>query len=69
MSEQIWTCKIGGSAEPLPPGADMPMREAVAEAYRKITGIEPEFVFSGWGGSLTEPERAVVENRLPDTTG
>jgi len=41
------------------------MRQAVADAYKAQTGVEPVFIFSGWGASLTEAERAVVENRLP----
>lgn len=64
---KIWTCKIGEcSSDDIPPGADAPMREAVANAYRAITGgMEPKFMFTGWGGRLDESERAVVENRLP----
>jgi hypothetical protein len=42
------------------------MRDAVAEAYKQLTGTEPAFIFSGWGGELDECELAVVENRLPD---
>jgi hypothetical protein len=41
------------------------MRQAVETAYYAITGDEPKFVFSGWGAKLTEPERAVVEDRMP----
>jgi len=64
--ERIWFCKIGGIVDPMPHGADGPMREAVAEAFKRLNGhAEPAFIFSGWGGELTEPERAVVENRLP----
>lgn len=68
----IWFCKIGETGKPrsewsVHPGADSPMREAVARAYKEITGEEPDFIFSGWGGTLTEPERAVVEDRLPNT--
>jgi hypothetical protein len=65
MSERIWECKIGGPVQHLPEGSGGPMRRAVGEAFRRITGTEPEFCFSGWGGELTEGERAVVENRLP----
>lgn len=65
MANGIWTCKIGTASE-LPPGADMPMRDAVARAYRELTGRDPEFIFSGWGASLSESERAVVDDRLPD---
>ncbi len=56
---KIWQCKIG-EAENLPYGADSPMREAIIEAYKKITGHEPVFCFSGWGGELTEGERDCV---------
>jgi hypothetical protein len=64
---KIWSCKIGEvDASKLPSGADLPMRQAVARAYRELTGEEPEFLFSGWGAELDECERAVVENRLPE---
>lgn len=60
----IWECKIGEvSRELLPSGADWPMRQAIAEAYCKLTGYKPKFIFSGWGAELTESERDVVENR------
>src|SRR5216117_3983789 len=62
---QVWECKIGGSATGLPAGADYPMRRAIERAYREITGEDPEFIFSGWDGDLTESELAVVEDRLP----
>ena len=62
----MWFCKIGEHS-PLQRGADSPMRDAVAAEYKKLTGQEPAFIFSGWGGELTEGERAVVENRLPPT--
>ena len=57
---KIWSCKIGETGE-LPAGADAPMREAVAEVYKKLTGKEPDFIFSGWGDELTDMEREVVE--------
>jgi hypothetical protein len=31
-----------------------------------VTGKDATFNFSGWHGSLTEAERAVVEDRIPD---
>lgn len=65
---QVWTCKIGETGA-LPMGADLPMRQAVRHAYRELTGEEPDFIFSGWGGELTEYERAVVENRPPSGEG
>ena len=64
MKDAIWTCKIGETERSkLPMGADYPMRVAIARAYKEITGEEPKFLFSGWGGSLTESERNVVENK------
>ena len=62
--KRIWKCKIG-ETDNLPHGSDLPMRNAVERAYREITGEDPMFIFSGWGAELTEPERAVVEDRLP----
>lgn len=67
MTKKIWACKIGEvDAEKLPPGSDGPMRRAIELAYNELTGESPEFIFSGWGGELTEGERAVVENRPPN---
>lgn len=58
---KIWECKIGEcDSKQLPNGSDLPMRQAVREAYRKLTGQEPEFIFSGWGAELTESERDVA---------
>lgn len=66
-TEKIWECKIGGISDtPTPSWSDGPMRQAVEAAFEKVTGKTPAFLFSGWGASLTEPERAVVENRLPN---
>ena len=63
---KIWSCKIGGCDDfALPSGADMPMRNAVSRAYQLITGLDPQFIFSGWGAELTECELALLENRLP----
>jgi hypothetical protein len=67
VSGRIWKCKIGEVAF-TPRGADAPMREAVARAYKELTGEEPVFIFSGWGAELTEGERAVVEDRPPAQT-
>lgn len=63
---KIWYCKIGECEQADLDkwnGADLPMREAIARAYKEVTGKEPDFIFSGWGAELTEPERAVVEDR------
>lgn len=59
---RIWTCKIGEVGN-IPDGADLPMRIAVAKAYREITGQDPRFLFSGWGGELSKAERDVVEEK------
>jgi len=62
-----WSCKIGTrEGVGLPPGADAPMRCAIEKAFRSVTGVDAEFCFSGWSAKLTEPEMAVVENRLPN---
>lgn len=61
--KKIWSCKIGevdGSL--LPHGSDFPMRQAICEAYKDITGEDPKFIFSGWGAELTESERIVADN-------
>ena len=64
---KIWQCKIGEIEElPNMNGPDYPMRRAVAQVYRELTGQEPKFIFSDWGAELSEPERAVVEGRLPN---
>jgi hypothetical protein len=60
---RIWFCKIGETPEKKL--SDNYMREFVSMAYRRHTGDLPNFVFSGWNGSLTESERAVVEDREP----
>ena len=66
MKAKIWDCKIGEIGEDiLPPGADYLMRESIRAAYKCLTGREADFVFSGWGGTISESERAVIENREP----
>lgn len=66
-STGIWACKIGETKAALPAGADAPMRAAVERAYRELTGEQAAFTISGWSAELTEGERAVVENRLPQS--
>jgi len=61
---KIWECKIG-EVEDLPDGADSVMREAVERAYLRLTGRPAAFAFTGWGGTLSESERAEVENAGP----
>jgi len=59
---KIWKCQIG-EVEEVSNGADYPMRQAVKEAYRRITGKEPKFCFSGWNGKLSKTEKDVAENK------
>jgi hypothetical protein len=38
--------------------ADGPMRTAVREAFRRLTGKDGDFIFSGWGAKeLTKDEQ------------
>lgn len=59
---KIWTCKIGEVGK-VPAFADTPMRQAVREAYFKLTGQHANFLFSGWDGQLTKTERELVPGR------
>jgi len=63
---KIWNCKIGEVEDAdVPSRGDQPMRQAVREAYKKLTGRDDVFLISGWGGELTPIERAGVRNRPP----
>jgi len=58
--DPIWGCKIGiksGASITLPGGSDLPMSRAVEEAFKKVTGVDAEFCFSGWGETLTDVEK------------
>lgn len=44
-----WTCEITGPGGALPDGADLPMRQAVREAYHRVTGNDETRLSSGWG--------------------
>ena len=61
---KTWMCKVG-ETDSLDL-SDEHMRSAVIAAYRSLTGSEPQFVLSGWGGQLDEMERAEIERRDPD---
>ena len=64
--KKVWSCKIGEVDDSrVPAGGDFPMRQAVAAAYVALTGLAPDFIFSGWGGELDEFEREVVDQRQP----
>lgn len=61
---KIWECKIGIESDvELPFGADMPMRAAVRRAFIQITGKEPDFTFSGWGATLNQIERDIIDQK------
>ena len=57
----VWDCKIGTLEDlVLPDGCDLPMRQAIKRAYMEITGKDCEFLFSGWGGKLSDVEEDCV---------
>jgi hypothetical protein len=58
-----WECKIGSiNGVTVPPCADAPMRAAVQDAFRNVTGEEAQVTFSGWGAEFTPQEIAVIKN-------
>jgi hypothetical protein len=60
-TQKVWTCKIGYAADAdVPEGGDAPMRKAVEQIFRTVTGHDADFCFSGWGGELTEIEEQIV---------
>lgn len=71
MNEHIWVCKVGGKIPDEvwegPDGKyvahDPMMREAVEVRFRSAFGVDPDFCFSGWGGTLTPLQRNVVDNK------
>ena len=68
----IWGCKIGiraGTEVTLPAGADGPMRDAIEAAFLEITGLEAEFIFSGWGETLTNHENWVLDESESHSEG
>ena len=65
-AQTVWSCKIGTLAGlVLPDGADLPMREAVERAYKRMTGQDSKFNFSGWGGKLDKIELEVALGKEP----
>lgn len=65
--ERVWSCKVGGIVGEIPMGSDLPMRRAIQEAFRQVTGAYPDFTFSGWGETLTENERIIAYGHVADT--
>jgi hypothetical protein len=47
----------------LPDGADLPMRLAVGAAFAKVTGFGQDYLYSGWGASLTPDELNRLESK------
>lgn len=65
--QKVWGCKIGYAEDvDLPSGADSPMKKAITKAFKEITGYEPDFIFSGWGATLTEGEQECVNELYPN---
>jgi hypothetical protein len=61
MSYKIWECKIVVTEDSdLPDGFDAPPRRAAIKAVEKA-GITVIDCFSGWGGSLTDVEKVIVD--------
>ena len=52
----VWTCSVSGPVAhaDIPPGGDLPMRQAVRAAYLAVTGQEETHLSSGWGGGRQE---------------
>jgi hypothetical protein len=61
-NKKSWQCWIGETGSEI---SDSAMRDYAADGFKKVTGHNPDFIFSGWGESLPEEHRAVVEDRLP----
>jgi hypothetical protein len=58
---EVWDCKIVVANDAkLPDDFDFPPRCAAIEAVA-AAGVEVLDCFSGWGGTLTEIERRIVE--------
>lgn len=63
--DPIWYCKVGSKNvnAVMPGGCDSPMRDAIEEEFKRITGDYPQFCFSGWGQELTAGEQAAIDNK------
>ena len=52
---EYWSCFIGPvKRAQLPVGADFPMRQAVIDAFSKLTNNANCIVYSGWGRDIGE---------------
>lgn len=60
----VWECAIGGRKPIIiPPGGDLPMRNAVEAAFREVTGQDAEWTYSGWGRKFTEKAMKLAPQR------
>ena len=51
----VWTCAIGPTdRDTLDACADAPMRDAVREAFRRVTGHDADIIESGWDGEFDD---------------
>lgn len=58
---QTWTCTIGNvDGVEIPNGGDAPMRRAVEQAFKAVTGEEHDACFSGWGDRFTLQQLSVI---------
>jgi len=69
----IWECKIGNAPDEWVghsggAGHDRDMRKAVEEAFIRITGKEPDFIFSGWGAQLDDVEQEIIDEEKEGLT-
>ena len=60
MKYKVWKCKIVIEEDDLPSGFDYPPRHAAIKAVENA-GFAVIDCFSGWGGSLTDREKAIVD--------
>ena len=59
---QVWECKVIVAADAeLPLGFDAPPREAAIEAIH-AAGIQVLDCFSGWGGTISKLQEAIIED-------
>lgn len=58
IDREYWECIIGPvDSSKVPPGGDFPIRAAVWNAFRELTGEEAEDCWSGWGVSEEVKDR------------
>lgn len=62
----VWECRIVGFNVTLPQGADVPLRQAVEKAFRKLTGDDSVACFSSWDAELPAIEARIVLEDVAD---